>query len=93
MTRSCPRSVEARGDTLVLPHNGHREDSRLKQAFARINAKQIYCKLVKESFIPATANACAVQRYIKHYGPKCTSPSICGIARQLRRMPLASCGR
>ena len=39
---------------------------RLKNDFPRMNATQIYDKLVRDSFIPATVSVDSVQRFIRH---------------------------
>lgn len=61
-----PRERVDKGGTRVLPDTAIEEIHRLKQAFPRLNATQIYRQLVEEGFIPATVSVCAVQRYIKH---------------------------
>ncbi len=61
-----PRERADKGGTRVLPDTAIEEIHRLKQAFPRLNATQIYRQLVEEGFIPATVSVCAVQRYIKH---------------------------
>ncbi len=62
-----PRERSDKGNTRVLPDTAIEEIHRLKQAFPRLNATQIYRQLVQESFLPATVSVCAVQRYIKHH--------------------------
>lgn len=65
-----PRERSDKGDTRVLPDTAIEEIHRLKQAFPRLNATQIYRQLVQDSFIPATVSVCAVQRYIKRHDLK-----------------------
>lgn len=65
-----PRERSDKGDPRVLPDTAIEEIHRLKQAFPRLNATQIYRQLVEEAFIPATVSVCAVQRYIKHHDLK-----------------------
>ncbi len=65
-----PRERSDKGNTRVLPDTAIEEIHRLKQAFPRLNATQIYRQLVQESFLPATVSVCAVQRYIKHHDLK-----------------------
>jgi transposase InsO family protein len=61
-----PKDRSDKGSTRVLPDIAIEEIYRLKEAFPRLNATQIYNQLVTESFIPATVNVCAIQRFIKH---------------------------
>ena len=61
-----PQERSDKGGTRVLPDTAIEEIHRLKQAFPRLNATQIYRQLVEDAFIPATVSVCAVQRYIKH---------------------------
>ena len=65
-----PRERSDKGDTRALPDTAIEEIHRLKQAFPRLNATQIYRQLVQDSFIPATVSVCAVQRYIKRHDLK-----------------------
>ena len=65
-----PRERSDKGDTRVLPDTAIEEIHRLKQAFPRLNATQIYRQLVQDSFIPATVSVCAVQHYIKRHDLK-----------------------
>ena len=61
-----PVARSDKGSTRVLTDTAIEEIYRLKQAFPRLNATQIHAELIKEGFIPATVNVCAVQRFIKH---------------------------
>lgn len=60
-----PRPRSDKGTTRVLPDTAIEEIYRLKEAFPRLNATQIHSSLVQNSFIPATVNVCAVQRFIR----------------------------
>jgi transposase InsO family protein len=61
-----PKSRCDKGLTRALPDTCIEEIFRLKEAFPRLNATQIHARLVSESFIPATVNVCAVQRFIRN---------------------------
>lgn len=65
-----PQERSDKGSTRVLPDTAIEEIYRLKETFPRLNATQIYHHLVKESFIPATVNVCAVQRFVKKHDLK-----------------------
>lgn len=65
-----PQERSDKGATRVLPDTAIEEIYRLKTAFPRLNATQIYHHLVKEGFIPATVNVCAVQRFVKKHDLK-----------------------
>lgn len=54
----------------MLPDTAIEEIYRLKEAFPRLNAIQIHKQLVENSFIPATVNVCAVQRFIRNHDLK-----------------------
>ncbi len=60
-----PRERSDKGQTRALPDVAIEEIFRLKQEYPRLNATQIYHKLVSDGLIPATVNVCAVQRFIK----------------------------
>jgi len=61
-----PKGRSDKGSTRVLSDMAVEEIYRLKEAFPRLNATQIHCQLVRESFIPSTVSVCAVQRFIRH---------------------------
>lgn len=65
-----PQERSDKGSTRVLPDTAIEEIYRLKTTFPRLNATQIYHHLVKEGFIPATVNVCAVQRFVKRHDLK-----------------------
>jgi transposase InsO family protein len=60
-----PRERSDKGTTRALPDVAVEEIFRLKQEYPRLNATQIYHKLVSDGLIPATVNVCAVQRFVK----------------------------
>ena len=62
-----PKERSDKGSTRVLPDTAIEEIYRLKETFPRLNATQIYKQLVENSFIPATVNVCAVQRFIRNH--------------------------
>ena len=64
-----PKERSDKGSTRVLPDTAIEEIYRLKEAFPRLNATQIHKQLVENSFIPATVNVCAVQRFIRNHDP------------------------
>ena len=61
-----PKERSDKGSTRALSDEAIAEIYRIKECFPRLNATQIHQHLVKEAFIPATVNVCAVQRFIKH---------------------------
>lgn len=54
-----------RGSSRALPDTAIEEIYRLKKEYPRINATQIYLKLVEGAFIPATVSVDSVQRFIR----------------------------
>ena len=74
-----PKERSDKGSTRVLPDTAIEEIYRLKEAFPRLNATQIHKQLVENSFIPATVNVCAVQRFIRNHDLKSArNPGKCG---------------
>lgn len=65
-----PRERSDKGSTRVLPDTAIEEIYRLKSAFPRLNATQIYQQLVSGAFIPASVSVCAVQRFVKKHDLK-----------------------
>ena len=61
-----PSERSDKGASRALPDTAVEEIYRLKKEFPRLNATQIYAKLIQDGFIPATVSVCAVQRFIKH---------------------------
>ena len=61
-----PHVRSDKGTTRALSDEAIAEIYRLKDKYPRLNATQIYHKLVQDGFIPATVSVCAVQRFIKH---------------------------
>ncbi len=53
------------GSSRSLPDTATEEIYRLKQEYPRMNATQIYLKLVEDGFIPATVSVDSVQRFIR----------------------------
>ena len=60
-----PKERSDKGSTRVLSDTAIERIFQLKRDFPRLNATQIYAKLIQEGLIPATVNVCAVQRFIK----------------------------
>ena len=65
-----PKTRSDKGSTRVLSGDAIQEIFRLKEQFPRLNATQIYLQLVERSFIPATVNVCAVQRFVRRHDLK-----------------------
>lgn len=65
MDALMPKERSDRGTSRALPDTAIEEIYRLKVAFPRLNATQIYKHLIQESFLPATVSVAAVQRFIK----------------------------
>ena len=61
-----PSSRSDKGSSRALNDEAIEEIYRLKNDFPRMNATQIYDKLVRDSFIPATVSVDSVQRFIRH---------------------------
>lgn len=55
-----------KGASRTLNDEAIKEIYRLKNDFPRMNATQIYDKLVRNSFIPSTVSVDSVQRFIRH---------------------------
>ena len=60
-----PHTRSDKGSTRALSDEAIAEIYRLKENYPRLNATQIYHQLIAGSFIPATVNVSAVQRFIK----------------------------
>ena len=60
-----PKERTDKGTSRVLSDEARAEIFQLKQEFPRMNATQIYKKLVKEGIIPAMASVDSVQRFIR----------------------------
>ena len=73
MDALMPKERSDSGNTRALNDSAMEEIFRLKEEFPRLNATQIYHRLVSQSFIPATVSVCAVQRFIKHNDLKSAS--------------------
>lgn len=61
-----PNTRSDKGIPRVLNEDAIAEIFRVKEAFPRMNATQIYEHLMKESFIPASVSVDSVQRFIRH---------------------------
>lgn len=61
-----PSARSDKGLSRALDDEAIAEIYRLKQAYPRMNATQIYEHLVQDSFIPATVSVDSVQRFIKN---------------------------
>ncbi len=60
-----PRVRSDKGFSRALPDTAIEEIYRLKEAFPRLNATQIYHHLIQDAFLPTTVSVAAVQRFIK----------------------------
>ena len=60
-----PKTRADKGSTRTLTDTAIEEIYRLKAKYPRLNATQIYYRLVEERFIPPTVSVAAVQRFIK----------------------------
>lgn len=60
-----PRTRADKGSTRALTDTAIEEIYRLKAKYPRLNATQIYYRLIEENYIPATVSVAAVQRFIK----------------------------
>ena len=59
-----------KGISRALPDTAIEEIYRLKEKYPRLNAAQIYIRLVQDAFIPAGVSVDAVQRFIRNSGLK-----------------------
>lgn len=60
-----PKERSDKGTTRVLPDAAIERIYELKRDFPRLNATQVYLKLIEEGLIPVTVSVCAVQRFIR----------------------------
>ncbi len=60
-----PKVRSDKGTSRALPDTAIEEIFRLKEAFPRLNATQIYNHLIQEAFLPTTVSVAAVQRFIR----------------------------
>lgn len=60
-----PNERSDKGSTRVLPDTAIEEIYSLKKDYPRLNATQIYDRLIQNGTIPPTVSVCAVQRFIK----------------------------
>lgn len=61
-----PVSRSDKGTSHSLNNEAVGEIYRIKKEYPRMNATQIYERLVKDSFIPATVSVDSVQRFTRH---------------------------
>ena len=59
-----PNERSDKGSTRVLPDTAIEEIYSLKKDYPRLNATQIYDRLIQNGTIPPTVSVCAVQRFI-----------------------------
>lgn len=67
MDALMPQVRKDKGSTRVLSDAAIEEIFRLKEKFSRLNATQIYIRLIRDGFIPATVSVAAVQRFIRRH--------------------------
>ena len=60
-----PKERADKGRSRALPDEAKAEIFNLKEKFPRMNATQVYIKLVEDGFIPAKTSVDSVQRFIK----------------------------
>lgn len=65
-----PKTRSDKGFSRALPDTAIEEIFRLKDQFPKLNATQIYFRLVEDAFIPSTISVAAVQRFIKKHDLK-----------------------
>lgn len=65
-----PKTRSDAGTSRALSSSAIQEIFKIKEQFPRLNATQIYFRLVENSFIPATVSVAAVQRFIKKHDLK-----------------------
>lgn len=66
MDALIPKDRQDKGLSRSLPDTAIEEIYRLKEKYNRLNATQIYLRLVEQALIPATVSVASVQRFIKH---------------------------
>lgn len=62
-----PKIRSDKGSSRSLPDTAIEEIFRIKEQFPKLNATQIYFRLVEEAFIPSSVSVAAVQRFIKKH--------------------------
>lgn len=70
MDALIPRTRCDKGGTRVITQEAEREIHRLRNEYPRLNATQIWEKLVQDAILPATVSVSSVQRYIRRKGLK-----------------------
>ncbi len=68
MDALLPKTRCDKGSTRVITPDAEAEIRRLLQKYPRLNATQVYDRLVQEAILPATVSVSSVQRYIKANG-------------------------
>lgn len=70
MDALMPKTRSDSGTSRALNGTAIQEIFNLKEQFPKLNATQIYFKLVEDRFLPATVSVAAVQRFIKKHDLK-----------------------
>lgn len=70
MDALMPKTRSDSGTSRALNGSAIQEIFNLKEQFPKLNATQIYFKLVEDRFLPATVSVAAVQRFIKKHDLK-----------------------
>ena len=70
MEALMPNTRSDKGSSRALKDTAIEEIFRLKENFPKLNATQIYFRLVEEGFIPSTVSVASVQRFIKKHDLK-----------------------
>jgi hypothetical protein len=70
MDALMPKNRSDKGSSRTLNDVAIEEIFRLKEKYPKLNATQIYFRLVQEGFIPATVSVASVQRFIKKHDLK-----------------------
>ena len=70
MDALVPKTRCDKGGTRVITEEAEQEIRRIRQEYPRLNATQIYDRLIREAILPATVSVSSVQRYLKRNGLK-----------------------
>jgi transposase InsO family protein len=62
-----PNARSDKGVSRTLSDTSIEEIFRLKEKYPKLNATQIYFRLIQEGFLPATSSVASVQRFIKRH--------------------------
>ncbi|MCD7791656.1 MAG: DDE-type integrase/transposase/recombinase [Bacteroides thetaiotaomicron] len=68
MDALTPKTRRDKGSTRVITPEAEQEIRRIHREYPRLNATQIWEKLVHDSILPATVSVSSVQRYVKKHG-------------------------